>query len=159
MGEIKFSELVWDYDRDKFIKWHYWGLLREGEFIGPCNSQNTQCKFTDLYDKNGKETYEGDIVRVIGEIWEVVYRAPEFCIERPEKRNGRMDVRAWRERTEEDAQEIVDSIVERPVPLVRQSGQMKRVLDPNLSLRDQVLVLAGSSAVPVATASLQAWTE
>lgn len=68
-------------------------------------------------------------------------------------------VRVFHSTTVEEAQEIVDSIVERPVPLVWQSGQIKRVLDPHLSLRDQVLVLVVSCAVPVAAASLQAWTE
>ncbi|HUB78683.1 MAG TPA: hypothetical protein VMB03_07810 [Bryobacteraceae bacterium] len=68
-------------------------------------------------------------------------------------------VRVFHATTVAEAQEIVDSIVERPVPLVWQSGQIKRVLDPDLSLRDQVLVLVASCAVPVAAASLQVWTE
>lgn len=68
-------------------------------------------------------------------------------------------VRVFHATTVQEAQEIVDSIVERPVSLIWQSGQIKRVLDPDLSLRDQVLVLAASCAVPAAAASLQAWTE
>ena len=68
-------------------------------------------------------------------------------------------VRVFHATTVEDAQDIVDSIVKRRVPLVWQSGQIKRVLDHDLSLRDQVLVLVGSCAVPVEAASLQAWTE
>lgn len=62
MREIKFRELEWDYDADEFIKWHHWGFMREGEFIGPSNPQNTQCQFTGLHDKNGKEGFDGDIV-------------------------------------------------------------------------------------------------
>jgi hypothetical protein len=58
-----------------------------------------------------------------------------------------------------EAQEIVDSIVERPVPLIWQSGQVKRVLNPKLKLREQVLVLVGSCAGPVDLTSLQDWTE
>jgi hypothetical protein len=68
-------------------------------------------------------------------------------------------VRVFHATTVQPAQEIVDSIVERPVPLIWQSGQIKRVLDPDLSLRDQVFVLVASCAGPVDAANLQTWTE
>jgi hypothetical protein len=68
-------------------------------------------------------------------------------------------VRVFHATTVQQAQEIVDSIVERPVPLIWQSGQVKRVLDPKLKLREQVLVLIGSCAGPVDVTSLQTWTE
>jgi hypothetical protein len=68
-------------------------------------------------------------------------------------------VRVFHATTVGDAQEIVDSIVERPVPLIWQSGQLKRVLDPKMKLREQVLVLVGSCAGPVDLTSLQTWTE
>jgi hypothetical protein len=68
-------------------------------------------------------------------------------------------VRVFHGTTLLEAQEIVDSIVERPVPLIWQSGQVKRVLDPKMKLREQVLVLIGSCAGPVDLTRLQTWTE
>ena len=68
-------------------------------------------------------------------------------------------VRVFHATTVGEAQEIVDSVVERPVPLIWQSGQVKRVLDPKLKLREQVLVLVGSCAGPVDITNLQTWTE
>jgi hypothetical protein len=57
------------------------------------------------------------------------------------------------------AQAIVDALTERRVPLVWQSGDVKRVLNPQLALRDQILVLLASSLGAVQVRELQRWTE
>jgi hypothetical protein len=58
-----------------------------------------------------------------------------------------------------DAGSLVDALVERRVPLVWQVGDMKRVLDPKLGLRDQVLLLIASATGPVRFSDLLAWTD
>lgn len=59
----------------------------------------------------------------------------------------------------EDAQELVDRIVERRIPLVWQRGSMKRVLDPTLSLKNQVTVLLASSPSAIKVSELQKWCD
>ncbi|MGP7975877.1 MAG: hypothetical protein ACLPOQ_01960, partial [Desulfobaccales bacterium] len=44
----------------------------------------------------------------------------------------------------EEAQQIADSLIERRIPLVWQIGNIKRVLNPKLSLKDQTLLLLSS---------------
>ena len=45
----------------------------------------------------------------------------------------------------QDAQEIADSLVERKTPLVWQSGDIRRVLKPDMSIRNQILLLSSCS--------------
>lgn len=54
---------------------------------------------------------------------------------------------------------MVNSLSERRVPLIWESRGVKRVLNPNLSLRDQVLVLLASCPGRVEVAKIREWTE
>jgi hypothetical protein len=59
----------------------------------------------------------------------------------------------------EEAQKVVDSLTERRVPLVWQVGTIKRVLNPKLSLKDQILLLLSSVPSEVDFEELFKWTD
>ncbi len=67
-------------------------------------------------------------------------------------------VRVFHTLTTDEAREVVDALIERRVPLVWQSGSMKRVLDPKLPLKDQILLLLSSAPAEVSVDDLIAWT-
>jgi hypothetical protein len=58
-----------------------------------------------------------------------------------------------------EAQAVVNSLSERRMPLVWESGRLKRVLNPSLPLRDQILVLLASCPAKVEIDQLRQWTE
>jgi len=67
-------------------------------------------------------------------------------------------VRVFHQLPTDEAQKVTDLLVERRIPVVWQVGQIKRVLDTSLNLKDQVLLLACSSPTPVTTDDLFIWT-
>jgi len=61
--------------------------------------------------------------------------------------------------TMEQATEFVDSLVERTVPVVWKVGDARRVLDPSLKSREQVLLLLYSVIGPARANDLFEWVE
>jgi hypothetical protein len=59
----------------------------------------------------------------------------------------------------EDAQKLTDSLVERRTPIVWQSGDVRRVLKPELGVRDQILIALVSCSSQVKTVDLVRWIE
>lgn len=57
-----------------------------------------------------------------------------------------------------EAQKIVDELSERRIPLVWKSGDLRRVLRPELSLREQILLLLASTSGRVHFDDLLKWT-
>ena len=68
-------------------------------------------------------------------------------------------VRVFHTTSVSEAQDVVDALVEQRVPLVWEVAGAKRILDPTLDLKDQVLVLLASSSSAVSAADLLSWTE
>ena len=58
----------------------------------------------------------------------------------------------------EDAQALVDALADRRIPLVWEGGAMRRVLDPNMKLWEQIVILAASKSGVILTADLYDWT-
>jgi hypothetical protein len=68
-------------------------------------------------------------------------------------------IRVFHGVTTEEAQKVVDLIVERRSQIVWKSGDMRRVLKPDLPLRDQILILLGSCTSKVQAGDLFVWTD
>lgn len=68
-------------------------------------------------------------------------------------------VRVYHFASTSEAQHIVDSLAERRTPFVWQSGEIRRVLDPLLSLKDQVLLLIATCSTKVDANDLYKWTD
>lgn len=58
-----------------------------------------------------------------------------------------------------EAQSLADAVAERTIPLIWESNETKRILDPRLDLKDQILLFLGASSLPVEVSRLRDWTE
>lgn len=67
-------------------------------------------------------------------------------------------VRVYHGLSTEEAQRVVDNLAERRIPLVWKSGAIRRVLNPGLHLKDQILILVGSAARRVTAEEIFTWT-
>jgi hypothetical protein len=68
-------------------------------------------------------------------------------------------IRVFHNTTVYDAQKIVDFITSRKIPLVWETDNLKRILDPSFSLKDQILLLVSSSSSKTKTQDLFIWIE
>lgn len=67
-------------------------------------------------------------------------------------------VRVLHSTTTAEAQQIVDSLVQRRVPLIWDNETMRRVLNPKLKLQEQILLLLSSRPTRVPASDLLLWT-
>jgi len=68
-------------------------------------------------------------------------------------------VRVFHTGTLEEAQIAVDTLAQRSTPLVWDSKGLKKVLSPNMNLKDQILLLSSSTDKDVSIEELMGWTE
>jgi hypothetical protein len=68
-------------------------------------------------------------------------------------------VRLFHDLTPSGAEAIVEALTERILPIVWVAGDILRVLDPKMPVRDQVLVLLYHTGQPVEVSDLLKWTE
>lgn len=102
MTRLKFRQL------DKITgEWNYWEIKDNLE----TNSPSMQS--TGLFDRNGKEIYEGDIVKLEGwepKNYEVVFDRGGFCLKWGDDANFYNDIKY----AEDERSEIIGNIHESP---------------------------------------------
>lgn len=67
-------------------------------------------------------------------------------------------VRVFHNVSIQEAQQIVDRLAERRMPLLWIGENMRRVLDPKMGLQEQMLVLLSTSPEKIAISDLKSWT-
>jgi hypothetical protein len=68
-------------------------------------------------------------------------------------------IRVFHNTSVKDAQKAVDYLTNRKIPLIWDTGQVKRVLDPNRSLKEKILLLIASNSTKTLTSDLFTWIE
>lgn len=64
-SEKGFNTAIFETKKSEKGQWHYWGVFND-KFASPISYKIESQQFTGLFDKNGKEIYEGDIVKSEG---------------------------------------------------------------------------------------------
>ena len=104
-----------DYGEDEYPEIQGFDVYHEGNDIWqePTVERDTIGQFTGLYDKNGKEIYEGDIVRCNEFVYEVVYERKRFA-SFALRRDKDMYDHYFGEAMECDACEVIGNIHDNP---------------------------------------------
>ena len=68
-------------------------------------------------------------------------------------------IRVFHNISTKEAQKLVNYLTERRIPIIWKSGDVRRVLKPDLSLRDQILILISSDSQKVSSEKLISWTD
>lgn len=68
-------------------------------------------------------------------------------------------VRIFHNVSTKEAQEAVDMLIERKIPLIWEIGETKRVLDPSMDSKDQALLLLHNKPGWISVAELSCWVE
>jgi hypothetical protein len=68
-------------------------------------------------------------------------------------------IRVFHSLSIEDAQALADAVAERTVPIIWESPETKRILDPSLELKEQILLFLATSSLSISRADLRLWTE
>jgi uncharacterized phage protein (TIGR01671 family) len=97
--------------------WHYWGYI-DGEWVQPLVQDNyynpdLSDQYTGLPDKDGKEIYEGDIIRTVRGLREVSYSDETAMFV---ALNNSVETALWAHLRDglEDITEIIGDIYENP---------------------------------------------
>lgn len=68
-------------------------------------------------------------------------------------------VRVYHSLSTQEAQDLVDQLADRQVPIIWEHGDVKRVLDPKMSIRDQILVFLSTAPGSVTLSDLMKWCD
>jgi len=68
-------------------------------------------------------------------------------------------VRVFHNTSTANAQKVVDALAEAKIPLIWEGKDVKRVLDPEIGLKDQVLLLVATSTAETSIDDLQRWVD
>lgn len=113
MRDIKFR--AWNEVEEKMLNWYeFLDTNMKNTFIAPESTGLILMQYTGLNDKNGKEIYEGDIVKVFTNkewrIGKIIYEHSEFTIDVTNNK----DLKYGRTSIIENLTEVIGNIYDNP---------------------------------------------